>query len=230
VALVSGSAAGAIDANPVRDVTVAPANAPPKQAPGLAAEQLRELLAAVQGSEECQRLDLADPITVLIGTGVRRSELLAARWPDFDADAATLAVTGKLVRVAGQPLERIELTKTKSSRRVVPLPKFVVDTLTARRGRPFIGQQEMIFPSTAGTWRDPNNTFKQWRKVRAGSACPTCRATHFADHWRPCWTTPVCRLGSAPISSATPAYPSPRTFTSSAAGSTRPSPSCWTGP
>ena len=26
----------------------------------------------------------------------------------------------------------------------------------------------MIFPSTAGTWRDPNNFNKQWRQVRDG--------------------------------------------------------------
>jgi integrase len=31
---------------------------------------------------------------------------------------------------------------------------------------PFWGQQPMIFPSTAGTCRDPDNFDKQWRKVR----------------------------------------------------------------
>jgi hypothetical protein len=27
----------------------------------------------------------------------------------------------------------------------------------------------MIFPSTAGTWRDPNNFNKQWRQMRDGA-------------------------------------------------------------
>jgi integrase len=38
----------------------------------------------------------------------------------------------------------------------------------ARRRLPFVGEQTMIFPSTAGTWRDPNNFNKQWRHVRDG--------------------------------------------------------------
>jgi integrase len=30
----------------------------------------------------------------------------------------------------------------------------------------------MIFPSTAGTWRDPNNFGKQWRTVREDLGAP----------------------------------------------------------
>jgi integrase len=173
--------AGVINSNPVRDVQVPRAKTPPKQAPGLTAEQLRELLTAIRASEDCQRLDLADPITVLLATGLRRSELLALRWQDFDADAdaATLAITGKVVRVPGKPLERIETTKTTAGRRVVPLPAFAVTVLTARRGRPFIGEQEMIFPSTAGTWRDGNNLGKQWRKVRDDLGVPDVSSHSF---------------------------------------------------
>jgi integrase len=48
----------------------------------------------------------------------------------------------------------------------LPLPRFAVDALTERRRLPFFGEQEMIFPSSAGTWRDPNNFNKQWRQVR----------------------------------------------------------------
>ena len=31
---------------------------------------------------------------------------------------------------------------------------------------PYLGEQTVIFPSTAGTLRDPNNFNKQWRQVR----------------------------------------------------------------
>jgi integrase len=51
---------------------------------------LRELLAKLRESETCHRRDLVDPISVLIATGLRRSELLALRWSDFNADAGTL--------------------------------------------------------------------------------------------------------------------------------------------
>jgi hypothetical protein len=29
-----------------------------------------------------------------------------------------------------------------------------------------LGEQPMIFPSAAGTWRDPNNFNKEWRNSR----------------------------------------------------------------
>jgi integrase len=48
----------------------------------------------------------------------------------------------------------------------LPLPGFAIDVLTERRHVPFLGQQKMIFSSTAGTLRDPNNFNTQWRRVR----------------------------------------------------------------
>ncbi|TLH50729.1 hypothetical protein C1S81_20225 [Mycolicibacterium neoaurum] len=44
--------------------------------------------------------------------------------------------------------------------------------LTARRGRQFVGEQEMVFPATSGTWRDPNNFGKAWRTARADLGVP----------------------------------------------------------
>lgn len=53
-----------------------------------------------------------DPVTLLIATGLRRSELLALRWTDFDADAGTLTVAGKLVRATGDGLYRRGAVRT----------------------------------------------------------------------------------------------------------------------
>jgi integrase len=91
---------------------------------------------------------------------------LALRWSEFDQDAGTLTVSGKLVRATGHGLQRIDETKSAAGTRTVPLPSFAVDALRARRGRDYVGEQPMIFPSTAGTWRDPNNFGKEWRNVR----------------------------------------------------------------
>jgi integrase len=44
--------------------------------------------------------------------------------------------------------------------------------LAARRVVRYFGEQAMIFPSTAGTWRDPNNFAKQWRTVREELGVP----------------------------------------------------------
>jgi integrase len=146
-----------LGANPVRDVQPLRAKGRPKGAVALTADELRALL---------------DPITLLIATGLRRSELLALRWSDFDADAGTVTVTGKLVRVTGKGLARMDETKTAAGRRTLPLPRFAVDMLRARRAVPYIGEQSVIFPSTAGTLRDPNNFGKQWRTVRERLGVP----------------------------------------------------------
>jgi len=164
--------ADAISSNPVRDVNTIRPKSRPQGAAALSAEQVRGLLTGVRGSDYCKQHDLADPITLLVATGLRRSELLALRWEDFDADAATLKVTGKLVRATGHGLQRIDETKTDAGQRTLPLPKFAVDMLKARRGADFIGEQKMIFPATSGTWRDPNNFGKEWRNVREQLGLP----------------------------------------------------------
>ncbi len=105
-------------------------------------------------------------VTLLIATGLRRSELLALRWCDFDADAGTISVCGKVVREKANGLVRVDETKTVAGRRVIPLPAFAVAVLSERRNLPYLGEQSVIFPSTNGTLRDPDNFAGQWRKSR----------------------------------------------------------------
>nr|WP_231996250.1 site-specific integrase [Mycobacterium scrofulaceum] len=164
--------ASVVHANPVRDIQAIRSKAQPKGAIALTSEQLRELLAKLHRSTYCQNQDLVDPVTVLIATGLRRSELLALRWIDFDAEAAELSVTGKLVRATGHGLRRIDETESAAGKRTLPLPQFAVNVLRSRRGRAFVGEQPMIFPSTTGAWRDPNNFGKQWRAVREDLGAP----------------------------------------------------------
>lgn len=158
--------AAVVPANPVRDVQSLSAKAAPKGAKGLTADELADLLIKLRHSQYCQTLDLVDPITLFIATGLRRSELLALRWVDFDEKAGTVTVAGKVVRAKGKGLSRKDTAKSAAGLRTVPLPPFAVDMLKDRLDREYYGEQEMIFPSTAGTWRDGNNMAKQWRKVR----------------------------------------------------------------
>jgi integrase len=158
--------ASVLGSNPVRDVQAIKSKAKPKGAAALTGEKLRALLGKLRASDYCQEHDLVDPITLLIATGLRRSELLGHRWSDFDEDAGTLTVRGEVVRVAGKGLERIDDTKTDAGRRTIPLPAFAIAALGDRRGRPYLGEQTVIFPSTAGALRDPDNFAKQWRAAR----------------------------------------------------------------
>lgn len=168
-----------IDANPVREVDAVERTAKPKGAVSLTADQLRDLLVNIRSSDYCHERDLTDPIIVLIGTGMRISELLGLRWQDFDAEAGTLTVAGKVVRAAGKGMVRLDTTKTTAGARTVALPQFVINVLNARRDIPFTGQHATIFASTQGTLRDPSNMSKQWRKVREDLGVPKASSHSF---------------------------------------------------
>jgi integrase len=161
-----------LTANPVRDVQPLKSKQRPRGAKALTAEQLRNLLGRLATSGYCTTHDLVDPIMLLIATGLRRSELLGLRWSDYNDDAGTLSITGKVIRVTGQGLSRIDETKSESGRRTLPLPQFAIEMLAKRRSLPYLGEQAVIFPSTAGTLRDPNNFGKEWRKAREELGVP----------------------------------------------------------
>jgi integrase len=172
--------ANVIGSNPVREVSPIRSKTGPKGTPALTADELRGLLAALRASKYCQKNDLVDPITVFIATGMRISELLGLRWQDFNEQAATLAITGKLVRAASTGLLRVDdETKTAAGRRTIPLPKVAAEVLIQRQKRPFLGEQKMIFPSTAGTWRDPDNFRARWRKARGELGVPDVTSHSF---------------------------------------------------
>ena len=158
--------------NPMREVSDIESAAPPKGAPPLTGKQVRDLLGKLAASQFCQEHDLVDPIVMLIATGLRRSELLGLRWRDYDQAAETIAVTGKVARIKGQGLQRFDATKTRAGARTLPLPGFAVAMLAQRRKRPFLGDRAMIFPSAAGTFRDPNNFGRDWRTVRESLDVP----------------------------------------------------------
>lgn len=171
--------ANVIGANPVRDVSPMRSKSRPKGATALTADELRGLLAQLRASEACQRHDLVDPITLFVATGLRISELLGLEWANFDDAAATLTIAGKVIRAAGKGLIRVDETKTAAGRRTLPLPSFAVTVLSARRIRPYLGQQMMVFPSTAGTWRDPDNFRARWREVRDELGVPDATSHSF---------------------------------------------------
>ena len=125
------------------------------------------------------RLDRAAGVAELAGVavafefgGAGLAAAVALQWVDFDEHRGTVTVSGKIARIPGEGLKRLESGKTDSSERTVPLPEFAITVLIERRGRDFWGEQKMIFPSSAGTCRDPDNFNKQWRKVRVGLGVP----------------------------------------------------------
>lgn len=182
---------GAVPRNPVRDVEPIRVSAAGGRdaARALTGRELSHLLDELQRSaaplpphpgakkaattrtvsQWARDVDLVDPIVMLAGTGLRRSELLALRWCDYDQKGGTITVAGHVIRGSGAGLIREGATKTKTSARTISLPGFVVEMLDRRRGevRPVnAGIEDVIFPSSAGTYRDPDNFAGQWRRIR----------------------------------------------------------------
>lgn len=182
--MVDAVMARAIATNPVREIPVRKkkkTESKVKGAPGLDVDQVRDLLRAITTSDVCRSKDLRDPVILLAASGLRRSELLALRWDrDIDLEARTLTVAGSVVRLKGQGLIRQDTTKT-GEHRVVALPQFAVDTLLRRRderaGLPNLAG--VIFPSSVGSLRDPDNFGKQWREVRDDLGLPDVTSHSF---------------------------------------------------
>ena len=171
--------AGVLPQNPARDVTGRKAKARPAGAKPLETHQIGELLAKLRASEFCRQHDLVDPITMLIATGLRRSELLGLRWVDYDPLGGIITVSGKLVRIHGQGLKRVGETKTAAGARTLALPMIAREMLTRRKRVPYYGEQKMLFPSTAGTWRDPDNFGRAWREARDALGVPDISSHSF---------------------------------------------------
>nr|WP_231383827.1 site-specific integrase [Rhodococcus sp. 114MFTsu3.1] len=156
--------ADAVPTNPLRDVRPIKGKVGPTGAKAISADELRKLFTDLSRSEYCRQHDLVDPVTMLIATGLRRSELLGLLVSEFDG--STIKVTGKVVRVKGSGLVRVPATKTAAGARTIPLPNFAIDMLERRAGEAHPTNDGVIFPSTAGTLRDPNNFGREWRKAR----------------------------------------------------------------
>jgi len=173
--------AGAITTNPARELASRrkrKGDMRTRGAPALNMD-LRTFLKVVLESEECRAKDLADAVTILAATGLRRSELLALRWEDIDLDRCVMQVKGGVVRIKGKGLIRQDSTKGGDDR-TIALPKFAVDCLRQRkelwRGPNTAG---VIFPSSTGTLRDPDNMGKQWRDLRDSLGLPDVTSHRF---------------------------------------------------
>lgn len=70
-------------------------------------------------------------LLVLLGTGARRSEVLALRWSDVDLEAGVVRFTKTLKMVEGGWV--VGPPKTRAGRRPVKLPRFAVEALQTHK-------------------------------------------------------------------------------------------------
>lgn len=162
---------GAIAANPVRDA--APITSPKNTVRAFSVAEVvkvrAELKAWDAGKDNGNRkrtTDLADVVDMILATGVRSGEVLSIAWDDVDLSGGTctVAIHGTVTWVTGRGLIVQTHPKTETSERGLQLPQFAVDMLMRRM---VAAQSPMVFPSSLGTLRSPNNFRRQWRDFRA---------------------------------------------------------------
>jgi integrase len=140
----------------------------------LTVEEVGRLLEAARG-------DRLEPlIALMLGTGLRRGEALALHWSDTDFSHGHVRVRWTLSRVDRQLI--FGEPKTERSRRFVPLPQPVAETLKRHRATqlaerlaahawtPWEGHEDLVFPTHIGTPTDPRNALRAFDGIarRAG--------------------------------------------------------------
>lgn len=155
----------ALESNPVRDV--ASARSTTKREKVVVDEDgMSRLRRHLDGSKRARSLDLIDLVELLSGIGCRIGEALALDWTKVDDKAGTIAIEATVIRVPGEGLTVQTHTKSSAGMRTIAPPAWVMELLVRRHER---SHGPWVFPSTAGTLRDPDNTRKQLREVLAGS-------------------------------------------------------------
>lgn len=101
----------------------------------LTPEEFQALLGELQQRERTM-------VLLDAGTGLWRGELIDLRWCDLDLDSGTAFITKSIWRnVEGK-------TKTRASKKPVPLPQLVVDALkTWRKSSLYKSEDDFVFPS-----------------------------------------------------------------------------------
>jgi integrase len=121
-------------------------------------------------------------VIVSMTTGLRQGELLGLRWEDVDWTERQLRVSRSLVRFDGQVLDGP--TKTRTSRRVVPLTQLAIDELQRQRERQRFDERwagsrwqasGYIFTSSIGTPAMAGDLTKRFQRLLADAGLPRMR-------------------------------------------------------
>jgi integrase len=148
----------ALDRNPVRDAGPARQITPKRLPRSLNVAEAKQLMALLTYDDVAIHHDIPDLVGFMLATGARIGEACALRWDHLDLETGVTEIPG---------------TKTAAAVRSVALPGWCIEMLHARRDEPTRGvgaDVSLVFPTTAGTFRDPSNVQKRLKEAFALAA------------------------------------------------------------
>jgi integrase len=143
--------------NPAASDVVPKPRTPKPEIQFLTQDQVNRLLAAARGQR------VYPLVAAALGTGCRQGELLGLTWADIDLKAGTLSVRRSLsMTKAGFVLKE---PKTAAGRRMVSLPPFVVEALTALKAEALKAGQlaAPVFCTRTGGYLQRKNVLRAFR-------------------------------------------------------------------
>ena len=155
-----------IPKNPTENATVPKSNYKPMQV--LNEQELDTFLQAVQKDDIWR-----DFFYTELMTGLRRGEICALMWRDFDAKAGTLGIS-RTLHSKGQGIYALGDTKTSQGNRTIILPESVAAVLRARKKASI---SQWIFPQPASPElpMNPGTAYRRLKTLLEEAELPSIR-------------------------------------------------------
>ena len=155
-----------IPKNPTENATVPKSNYKPMQV--LNEQELDTFLQAVQKDDTWR-----DFFYTELMTGLRRGEICALMWRDFDAKAGTLGIS-RTLHSKGQGIYALGDTKTSQGNRTIILPESVAALLRARK-KNSISQWIFPQPTSPELPMNPGTAYRRLKTLLEEAGLPSIR-------------------------------------------------------
>ena len=155
-----------IPKNPTENATVPKSNYKPMQV--LNEQELDTFLQAVQNDDVWR-----DFFYTELMTGLRRGEICALMWRDFDAKAGTLKIS-RTLHSKGQGIYALGETKTSQGNRTIILPESVAALLRARK-KASISQWIFPQPTSPELPMNPGTAYRRLKTLLEEAGLPSIR-------------------------------------------------------
>ena len=165
----------------------------------LSADQVKAVLAAMRTTS------IYPQVVVLLGTGMRRGELMGLQWGDIDLESGKLRIERAVEKTKAHGL-RLKAPKTRHGRRTISLPAGAIEVLKAHRRaqlelRVALGVGKLlpsdafVFGTVEGKPPDPDRITQDWKRFAAKHDLP--RVTLHA--LRHCHASALIASGADPV-------------------------------